>query len=242
MRTIDARSVSDAIIVRGERVDGGVERVRVDLAALALSKVVAADADALDAYADALDAAQSSWLVTHDTRVHKAVAGVRDPLRKGRDHLFAALRTYAEDDATQAKLDEIGGVDNDDDLVNDATRLLALARKHRADLDGTDMTDERVAEVRGALADFNATRGGVRSDEGADAQAEDEVARTARRARNRAFWTLAALTRTVGKRGQYAFRDDPEKRAKYVGNRRNAGGAAGDAEPVVDPAKDPSTK
>ncbi len=59
-----------------------------------------------------------------------------------------------------------------------------------------------------------------------------ESLRKLRRARNRAFWTLATLSRRVCRRGQYAFRKDSEKRSIYTLYRRSTGGAT---EEIVDP-------
>lgn len=210
-------------------------QVRVDLDALTRAKVTAADADQSYTLAAALDAAQDAWLTTQDARNLGSVAAARGPLREGRDQLFAALRTFADaNPATQATLDAIGGVDSDDDLTDDTTRLLALAKKHRKELDGTDVTPDRLSEVRAALDHFAATRGGARSGAATTAQAESEATRSARRVRNRAFWTLASLDRQVSRRGQYAFRDDAAKRTRYGFYRRNPTPGApveGDAPP-----------
>ena len=202
-------------------------QVRVDAAALAHAKVAAPDAHRLETLADALDAAQEAWLVIQDARAVGVVAATRDPVRAGRDHVFAALRTFADaNPTTQSALDDIGDVQGDDDLISDTTRLLALAKKHHHDLDGTDLTDARLATIRSALGLFAAARGGAQAAAGTTTQAEDEVTRSARRARNRAFWALADLDRQVARRGQYAFRDDEAKRARYAMYRRSATTAA----------------
>ena len=202
-------------------------QVRVDATALAHAKVALADAHRLDTLADALDAAQATWLVIQDARNVGGVAHAREPVRAGRDHVFAALRTFADGNpTTQSTLDDIGDVQGDDDLISDTTRLLALAKKHHHDLDGTDVTDARLAAIRSALALFAAARGGTMAATGTTAQAEDEATRSARRARNRAFWALADLDRQVARRGQYAFRDDDAKRTRYALYRRTATTAA----------------
>ena len=197
------------------------QQVRIDAMELARAKVMPADAVQIDFLRDALDGAQRSWTTTRDARATGALAAARTPLRAGRDQLYQALRTFVEEGhATHKTLDDIGDVQGDDDLVEDTTRLLALAKKHRRDLEGTDVTTARVDEVRAALEAFKAARGGHRDDaetgDATSAQSESESLRKARRARNVAFWTLATLVRTVCKRGQYAFRDDREKRATYT--------------------------
>lgn len=214
-------------------------QVRVDVAALAHARVAAADAHRLETLADALDAAQEAWLVIQDARAVGVVASTRDPVRAGRDHVFAALRTFADaNPTTQSTLDDIGEVQGDDDLISDTTRLLALAKKHHRDLEGTDVTEARLAEIRSALGLFVAARGGAQAAAGTTTQAEDEATRGARRARNRAFWALADLDRQVARRGQYAFRDDEAKRARYAMYRRSAPTAAVEgASPEPTPVK-----
>lgn len=214
-------------------------QLRVDVAALAHAKVVAADAHRLETLADALDAAQEAWLVIQDARAVGVVAETRDPVRAGRDHVFAALRTFADaNPTTQSTLDDIGEVQGDDDLISDTTRLLALAKKHHRDLEGTDLTDDRLSAIRSALGLFVAARGGAQAATGTTTQAEDEATRSARRARNRAFWALAELDRQVARRGQYAFRDDESKRSRYAMYRRSASTAAVEgASPEPTPVK-----
>ena len=220
------------------------KQVRVDAVELKRAKVTAFDADRLELLAETLSAAEESWLALKDQRDPGGIADTRGPLREGRDQVFAALRTFARRNPdTQAALDRIGDVQGDDDLVGDAVRVLALAKKHRADLDGTDVTDERLAEVRRSLLRFTAARAGERvtgAETGADtelpasAQAEDRTSRTARRARNRAFWLLAELDRDVVARGQYAFRKDAVRAAKYRSYRRGeAAGATEEESPAT---------
>lgn len=213
------------------------KQVRADAIQLALALVTTADATRLEALASDADAAQEAWRNAKDATGEGAVATARTPLREGRDQIYAALRTFAdENEKTQSTLDDIGDVTSDDDLVDDTTRLLSLVNKHRKDLDGTDVTTARVAEVRKALEDFKHARGGEREgdEDGAKTtkQSETESLRKLRRARNRAFWTLATLSRRVCRRGQYAFRKDSEKRSTYTLYRRSTGGAA---EEPVDP-------
>jgi hypothetical protein len=228
------------------------KQVRADAGELKHAKVTPFDAERLELFADTLSAAEEAWLARKDQRDPGGVADTRDPLRDGRDQVFAALRTFARRNPdTQAALDRIGDVQGDDDLVNDAVRLLALAKKHRVDLDGTDLTDERLADIRRSLIRFTAARAGERaakapshpesdaeSAEPASAQIEDQTSRMARRARNRAFWLLAELDRDVVARGQYAFRRDAVRQAKYRTYRRSE--AAGSTH-EESPAK-PETK
>jgi hypothetical protein len=215
-------------------------QVRVDAGALQHARVTAFDADRLDLFAETLSAAEEAWLALKDQRDPGGLADTRGPLREGRDQVFAALRTFARRNPdTQTALDRIGDVQGDDDLVSDAVRLLALAKKHRIDLDGTDVTDERLAELRRSLIRFTAARAGERAGSAeshaesrapATAQSEDQTSRTARRARNRAFWMLAELDRDVVARGQYAFRKDAVRQAKYRAYRRSESAGPADEE------------
>jgi hypothetical protein len=217
-------------------------QVRTDATELARAKVSPADADRLATLADALDTAQTAWTTAKDAQGQGAVAKRRAPLRAGRDHLFEALRTFADtSETTQRALDDIAGVEGDDDLATDTSRLLILADKHRRDLDGTDMTPGFLAELRQKLAAFQAARSGKRGEEEGDpttSQTESEAMRQARRARNRAFWELATLSRHVCRRGQYAFRHDKNKRANYTLYRTSS--APGPDAPVDPPAAGPA--
>lgn len=211
--------------------------VRRDVEALRSAKLSPADAEALESKAHALDEAQRRWLVLSDKQVAGQVAAARTPLIKGRDQLYLGLRTFAEDPDTQRRLDEIGEVENDDDLIEDAVRLVALAKRHAQELEGTDITPARVAEVNAALDGFRRAREGERSaPENGTAQAESRAMLVARRARNRAYWSLAELVRRVVKRGQYAFRDDPVKRKDYVLYRKANAPATKPATPKDPPA------
>jgi hypothetical protein len=214
-------------------------QVRTDATTLVLAKITPADADQLDELADALEAAQTSWDAVRDAQGRGAVVKLRGPLLAGREHLFAALRTFADhSEATQRALDQIAGVEGDEDLVTDTRRLLVLARKHQKDLDGTDVTPQRVAQVKEALAAFQAARSGARHQEDGDkttSQHESDAMRQARQARNRAFWGLASLVRLVSRRGQYAFRNDKSRRARYNLYRSStAPRSAAGGEPVVE--------
>lgn len=226
------------------------KQVRVDAGELKHAKVTLFDAERLELFAETLSAAEESWLALKDQRDPGVVADTRDPLRDGRDQVFAALRTFARRNPdTQAALDRIGDVQGDDDLVNDAVRLLALAKKHRVDLDGTDVTEERLADIRRSLIRFTAARAGERASHAPDAepagrataQAEDQTSRMARRARNRAFWLLAELDRDVVARGQYAFRKDAVRQAKYRSYRRSEAAGATDEESPAPPEKPATT-
>lgn len=202
--------------------------VRRDGDALSVARIVAADAEQIESLVRQLDEAQERWVTLNDGRSTGAVASARAPVREGRDQLFDALRTFADHDATtQQRLDEIADVQNDDDLVDDTTRLLALAKRHAKHLEGTDVTAARITEIRGSVEAFRKARSGAREAPATtSAQAESRALLTARRARNRAFWSLAELVRTVARRGQYAFRQDPVKRKDYALYRRSSGTAA----------------
>lgn len=205
---------------------------------LAKAKVTLADAARLDTLAEALEGAESAWQIAWAKGAPGAVAAARKVLLRGRSDLFEALRVFAlNDGATQLALDRIAGVEGDDDLAADAARLVPLARQHAADLDGTEITPAAVDGVEAALKSFGAARAGARGgpDEPTTEQALTESARKARAGRNRAFWTLAGLTRQVCLRGRFAFRHDPSRASKFTGYVR-AGRAAKPAEPgPIDP-------
>lgn len=193
--------------------------VRADAEQLAIAKVSVADAEQLESLANRLETNQEAWSILRDETGTGAVAETREPLRKGRGKLYVALRTFADEDArTQSALDDIGDATSDDDLSEDTIRLLALAKKHSAELKGTDITKAWLKDLDGALSSFKAARGGARpkSGDAATAQQESEATRRARRARNRAFWELGDCIRRVCRRAQYAFLSDPEKRASYT--------------------------
>ncbi len=139
------------------------------------------------------------------------------PLLTGRNDLYGAIEAFVSDEAVAKELAEIGTVDDDDDLEDDTRRLIALARTHADDLDGTEITPARVDEVEAALAAFRGARKGVvhTAPDGASKQALTEAARVALELRNRAFWALSELDRTVCKRGRFGLRNDPKRKALF---------------------------
>jgi hypothetical protein len=213
--------------------------VRAFAAQLALAKVTPADAAQLDALAQELEVAESAWQIAWAKGAPGAVASTRTVLLRGRSDLFEALRVFALDDAaTQVALDRIAGVEDDDDLAADASVLVPLARQHAGDLAGTEITPEVIDSVEAALQNFSAARAGARAvqDGTTTEQSLTESARKARAIRNRAFWSLAGLTRQVCLRGRFAFRHDAGRASKFVGYIR-AGRSAKPAEPKpVEPA------
>lgn len=205
------------LITRAQRL---ANDVRTLLAPLSRAKVSLEHAAQLDALAQALADAESAWQTAWAKGAPGAVAKSRRALLTGRTDLAEALRVFADhDESTQSALDAIAGVEDDDDLAADVARLIPLAQKHAADLDGTEISPAHVDGVASALKAFGAARAGARevSDGSTTAQALSEAARQARARRNRAFWELAALTRTVIARGRFAFRHDPERRGLFFG-------------------------
>ena len=191
--------------------------VRTLLAPLAKAKVAAADADRLDGLAALLRAREEAWQLARKATATGSVALCRPPLLTGRNDLYGAIEAFVDDEAAAKELAEIGTVDDDDDLEADTRRLIALSRTHATDLHGTEITPARVDEVEAALAAFRDARKGVvhTAPEGASKQALSEAARVALELRNRAFWALAALDRTVCKRGRFGLRGDPKRRALF---------------------------
>ncbi len=193
--------------------------VEHDAGELALVKIGPETATQLREASKALRDAEAAWVKARGAGSTGTVAGVRTTLTEGREDLFGALRLFATDDRTQKELDEIGGVDDDDDLEHDVERLVALARKHADKLADTEITAERVDEVEATLAAFHAARVGKRTttdDGGTTVQQLTATAREALRARNVAFWTLAALDRLVCARGTFRFRRDEKRAAAYT--------------------------
>lgn len=210
------------LITRAQRL---ANDVRTLIAPLARAKVSLDHATQLDALAQTLGEAESAWQTAWMKGAPGAVAKSRRALLTGRTDLAEALRVFADhDESTQSALDAIAGVEDDDDLASDVARLIPLAQKHAADLDGTEITPAHVDGVASSLKAFGAARAGARevSDGTTTAQALSEAARQARAQRNRAFWSLATLTRTVIARGRFAFRHDPERRGLFVGYARAA--------------------
>lgn len=187
--------------------------VRRHAAALAMAKVTPAMADQLEAFASDVSARETDYTRRRDAVDLGVVGRARAVLRDGRDQLFEALRAFAEDDvATQRALDDIAGVENDDDLVQDTVRLISLSERHAKDLAGTDVTPARLREVETSMTEFRAARSAIRG----DGRPMDAEVLRARAQRNRAFWSLAMLSRTVVKRARYAMRQDESVAALFV--------------------------
>lgn len=187
-------------------------------AALSKAKVRAADATRLDGLATLLRARETAWQSARRATATGTVASCREPLLTGRNDLFGAVDAFVDDEAAAKELEEIGTVDDDNDLEDDTRRLLALARKHADALDGTEITPAKVDEVEAALVAFRSARkGAVTSEraEGASKQELGEAARVALELRNRAFWALSALDRLVCKRGRFRFRADAKRKALF---------------------------
>jgi len=179
---------------------------------LAKAKVTPDDAARLRALAAVLRKRETAWLNQWKSSGNGAVAAARGPARAGRDQIFSALRVFANGArATQAALDDIAGVENDSDLLEDLDRLLALAKAHRDDLAGTDTDEDFVAATEAATATFRRARTAALAAGGAASNIElTDEAREARRVRNRVFWALADLDRAVCAKGSHAYRTDPK--------------------------------
>lgn len=191
---------------------------------LTLVKVTTADAASLRGGVAALRELNKAWKNARKASAPGTVASARELLTEGREDLFGALRLFAPNADTQAKLGEIAGVDDDDDLDADVEALLPLAAKHAAELEGTEVTPKRVKEVEALLEQFRAARAGVRArtdgkahGEGVTtAQSLSASALKAQRARNAAFWALSALDRLICARARFGFRRDAKLRALFA--------------------------
>ncbi len=197
MATLDAsndlRMPDVAVLAVAKRAEDLAGVVRSLRGPLALAKVTVGDADRLDALAALLRTSEGDWQSARKTMATGTVAKCREPLLAGRNDLYGAIDAFVDDERAAKELEEIGSVDDDDDLEADTSRLVALARNHRSDLEGTEISPAKQER------------------------------------RNRVFWALSALDRTVCKRGRFAFRADPKRRAafgSYMGEVRRAKKAA----------------
>jgi hypothetical protein len=204
----------DTLLLHSERL---VETLAAHAGPLALAKIGDDDRAGLTAGVATLRAAEDAWTQARTADAPGTVAEARVALATGRRDLHGALRVFVKDPATQRLVDGVGEVEDDDDLAADVAALLPMARKHVADLAGTEITPAHVDGVEEQLARFRKARVGVRSArEGTTtAQALSKAALSALRARNEAFWALSALNRDVSGRARFRFRDDPKLRALF---------------------------
>ena len=115
-------------------------------------------------------------------------------------------------------------------------RLIALTHRHLVDLEGTEITAAYLTDLKASLAAFEAARSVVHTH---SMQVDGPLVATRAR-RNRAFWALAALDRTVVKRCQFGLRRDPEIAAQFTSyhnalRRRRKAAATPTATPVATP-------
>ena len=193
--------------------------VERDAADLALVKLTADHATQLRDGATTLRDAETAWQKARAAGAAGTVADLRVALSEGREDIFGALRLFAPDAKTQATLDDIAGVDDDNDLDSDVARLLPLTTTHAAALVGTEVTPEHVVKVAETLTKLRAARAGTRktrTDEETTTQALSGSALAAQRARNVAFWSLSALDRLVCARAGYRFRRDAKRAGDYT--------------------------
>lgn len=213
----DGRAPDASVTTLVTHAEALAESVRSLKAPLAKAKVSLGDADRLDALAALLREREESWQAARKASHPGNVAAARTTLTAGRTDLFGALDAFVDGDEVAEELAAVGGVDDDDDLDDDAARLIKLARRHAAALEGTEITPAKVDEVEAALRAFRTARKGVVSaPQGETRQKLAEDARVALELRNRVFWALSALDRTVCKRGRYCFRAQPARRAAFA--------------------------
>ena len=204
----------DTLILHSERL---VETLAAHAGPLAKAKIGDGDRAGLAAGVATLRAAEDAWTKARTADAPGAVADARVALTTGRRDLHGALRVFVKDQQTQRLVDGVGDVEDDDDLAADVAALLPLARKHAAELVGTEITPAHVDGVEKQLARFRKARVGARTagDGTTTAQALSKAALSALRARNEAFWSLSALNRDVSGRARFRFRDDPKLRAQF---------------------------
>ena len=232
----------DTLLLHSERL---VETIAAHAGPLALAKIGDVDRAGLTAGVATLRAAEDAWTKARTADAPGAVADARAALTTGRRDLHGALRAFVKDQETQRLVDAIGDVEDDDDLAADVAALLPLARKHAAELVGTEITPAHVDGVEKQLTRFRKARVGSRptGDGTTTAQALSKAALAALRARNVAFWSLSALNRDVSGRARFRFRDDPKLRAQFGAYSADRPGARkrapvdepkpGDAKPTV---------
>ncbi len=220
--TNDQKAPDAPALSLAKHAEGLAGSVRALHDALSTAKVSANDADRLDTLAALLRSTEEAWQSARKETATGAVAKARGPLLTGRNDLYGALDAFVDDEKVAAELEDIGTVDDDDDLESDASRLIKLSRAHEVDLAGTEITPARVAEVEAALDAFRKARKGVKpSTSGEDAASDEtkhalsEAARVALERRNRVFWSLSALDRLVCKRARFRFRSDEKRRAAF---------------------------
>jgi hypothetical protein len=199
------------IIRRTREVSRAVRRYATKLGRM---KVTVADADQLDALADALDERERAWQQVRHQVTTGSVADARGAVMTLVDTLAEALGVFVDEGhPTHAALAEVSGAANDDDRETYALRVTELARRHAHDLDGTDYGPEYVARCVAAIKRFRDARIGDRTHatDGTtiDREALSAEAREAVRLRNRVFWALAARFKLVAKRAKFGLADDP---------------------------------
>jgi hypothetical protein len=213
-KTHDTKPPNWSVAGLAQHAETLAQSVRANVGPLVNAKVTLADADALDAHAGHLRAQEDLWQACLARYATGVVAKLRAKVVAGNRELYGALRTFVDDaHPTHHALDAIPEEGRADDLDAGTSRLIELARSHARDLEGTEVTPARVAVIEGDLQAYRAARAGVR--EGAESvttvQTLDAQSRDAWELRNRAFWALVALDRTVCKRGRFRFRGDRVK-------------------------------
>lgn len=183
---------------------GAVLLAREALPTLARSKVDAALLAHLEALSRTLRQAQVAWLQV--ARGAAASALQREEAERAHLDLRSALSTFAAHDAeTRQQLVDIGQAESLDDLVEDLDRLIALAQKHRADLEGTDVDAARVAAMQATRDAFAAL---LEKDGVAVGRPMTPAQRDLRRARNRVFHALWEQTGLLVARMRHGFRHE----------------------------------
>lgn len=212
----------------------GVVRRRIKV--LGLAKVTIDEATMLEVLAKDLRAAEASWRAYWVAGGDKPLAKAREEAIRGRKDLFSALRTFAANDAaTQAALDDVGSVEDDADLLQDLAALIPLAKKHKDDLEGTDVDEGRRGEIEVAEQRFRTLRvAGAVPAGAAEGDAEGIVERAGAlsekgrelfHARNRTYWALVNVDRAVRDKARHAFRHEPKVLGEFASltNHRTAG-------------------
>lgn len=186
---------------------------REQLEGLGRSKVDAALLGELEALSRTLRREQTHWLAV--ARGAAAASLLREEAAMGHADLRSALSTFAAADAdTQRQLVDIGQAESLDDLLEDLDRLIPLAHKHRAALEGTDVDADRVAAIVAARDAFAAA---LEKEGVAVGRPLTPEQRALRRSRNRVFHALWARVAVLVARMRHGFRHDAALLARVDG-------------------------
>lgn len=235
-RRHDARTPSVSVDQLVQHSLSLTETVRAQAEGLRRARVGETEAAQLAALSASLEVQEEQWQAARKRSHTGGAAAARAATLSDRFDLATGLDALLDGDDVDRVLAEVAGVDDDADLDSDVRKLLALARTRAEELEGTDLDAAFVEAARARVEAFRLARVGVVAEgEGATKQVLSEEARQAQALRNRVFWALAEANRRVCKRGQFAFRRDPQRRGLFlsfahVPRRRGSADAGGSGE------------